>query len=401
MPIYKYRALKDGTRRVSGLVEAPSESMAADTVREKGLVVISLSQKKRREVKSIDILISRVKMKELVVFTRQFSVLISASVALVQALRLLVEQTENPKLKMIILEIADDVDNGSRLSDALIKQKDVFSGFYISIVRSGETSGKLDEVLNYLADELEKDYDMTSKIKGAMIYPAFVVVGMSVIGVLMMVYVVPQLTEVITSTGGELPFATKVLIAISKFFQNFWWAIIAFVIGMIVLFKFLMKTDEGKTVFDNILIRLPIFGNLFSRIFLVRFTRSMSTLLVGGVTINKSLGIVAEVVGNEVYKKIILETRTKIEDGASISSVFVEHKEIPKMVSHMVGVGEKTGRLDTVLERITDFYSREIENITANLMTLMEPIIMVVMGVGVGLMVAAIIMPMYSMANSF
>ncbi|MCK5416163.1 type II secretion system F family protein [Candidatus Parcubacteria bacterium] len=401
MPIYKYKALKDKNKSISGFVEANSEAIAADVIREKGLVVISLVEQKHRGIKNIDLFLQRVGTKELVIFTRQFSVLISASVALVNALRLLVEQTDNKKFKMIILEIADDVDNGERLSDALEKKKDIFSSFYISIVRSGETSGKLDEVLNYLADELEKDYDMTSKIKGAMIYPIFVIVAMLIIGVLMMIFVVPELTKMLDLNGAELPITTKIMVAASDFLIAFWWLVLVVVVAVIVLTRMFFKSPTGRKICDHVLLKLPIFGKLFSRIYLVRFTRSMSTLLVGGVTINKALGIAGDVVSNDVYRTIILETRTKIEDGASISSVFIDHKEVPRMVSHMIGVGEKTGRLDTVLGRITDFYSREINNITDNLMSLMEPVIMIVMGLSVGFMVASIFMPMLQVTQSF
>jgi type IV pilus assembly protein PilC len=316
-------------------------------------------------------------------------------------LKILIEQTENITLKMIISEMADEVDSGLRLSDALAKRPKVFSSFYINVIKSGETSGKLDEVLNYLADEMEKDYDMTSKIRGAMIYPVFVFTGLVAVGVVMMIFVVPKLTGIMTETGATLPLATRILIGTSGFLTAYWWLLSVLLIGAAAGSKFYLKLPAGKKQFDLLKLRVPIFGKLFQRIYLVRFTRSMNTLIMGGVTITKSLNIASGVVGNEIYKELIEKTSQAVEDGDSISSVFVESKEIPKMVSQMMAIGEKTGKMDVILGRITDFYSREINNIVVNLMTLMEPIIMVIMGVAVGVMVAAIILPMYNMASQF
>ena len=400
MQTFKYKATNKGNKIVSGLVEAESEEAAIDLLKEKNLDIVSLGKIDAGGSDGFSIIIGGIKAKELVAFSRQFSVLISANVALVQSLKLLVEQTENVKLKMAISEIADDIDEGARLSDAFAKKPHIFSKFYVNVVRSGETSGKLDEVLNYLADELEKDYDMTSKIRGAMIYPAFVFCGLGTVGIIMMVFVVPKLTAVIFEAGGELPMATKILIAVSNFLAGFWWLLLIFLVGAVVGFKVVKQIPAVKKVIDKMLLHLPIFGRLFRLIYLVRFTRSLHTLLVGGVNISKGLLIVSEVVDNQVYKDLILATKKEIEDGNSISLVFGNSKEIPSMVSQMMSIGEKTGKLDVILSRITDFYSREVDNMVANLMTLMEPIIMIVMGIGVGLMVAAIILPMYQMSSN-
>ena len=248
---------------------------------------------------------------------------------------------------------------------------------------------------------MEKDYDLTAKIKGAMIYPLFIVFGLVAVGIVMMIFVVPKLTSILTEAGTELPLATKILITTSNILSNYWWLLVIILIAGIFGFRFYTKTPVGKRQFDFLMLRLPIFGKLLQRIYLVRFTRSMNTLIVGGVTITKSLRIVAEVVGNEIYKDLIIKTSEEVEDGNSISSVFVDSDEIPKMVSQMMSIGEKTGKLDVILAKITDFYTREIKNVVANLMTLIEPIVMVVMGIAVGIMVAAIILPMYDMASKF
>ncbi len=398
MSLYKYKVLDPAGKALSGLVEANTEDIAADTLREKGYSIVSLYLESSGEKAKGAFVIDRVKPKDMVIFSRQFSVLISANVAIVQSLRVLVEQTENLKLKMVLSEVVDEIDGGSTLSGALAKRPKIFDNFFVNIVKSGESSGKLDEVLDYLADEIEKEYDMVGKIKGAMIYPAFVLTGLGIVGTVMMVFVVPKLTVVLTESGMELPITTKILIGTSDFMQGYWWLIIISTVALVFGFKAILRTRTGKVVFDNIVLRLPIFGRLFRLIYLTRFTRSFHTLLIGGVTITHALKITGDIVSNSVYKDLIDKTVVSIEDGHSISEVFSQSKQIPNMVSQMMSIGEKTGKLDLILNKITEFYTREIDNIVANLMTLMEPIIMVIMGVAVGIMVAAIILPMYNMA---
>jgi type IV pilus assembly protein PilC len=399
MAKFKYKALDGNQKEISGIVEAVGEDMAADTLKDKGYKILSL-QESHAGSGGFNIVLDRVKTKDLVVMSRQLSVLVSANVSLVESLRILVDQTENMRLKMIISEVGDNVDEGARLSDALAKHPKIFGDFYINVIRAGETSGKLDDSLNYLADELEKDYDMMSKIKGAMIYPAFVVCGMIVVGIIMMIFVVPKLTDVITQAGGELPMSTKILIGTSDFMVGYWYLLIIVLVAAAVGFRFLLAVPAVRQVFDLLLLRLPIFGQLFQKIYLVRFVRSLETLIAGGVNIAKALEISGRVISNSVYQNLILETKKQVEDGESIALVFEQSTEIPPMVSQMMKIGEKTGRLDEILNKVSNFYTREINNTIANLMSLMEPIIMVVMGVGVGIMVAAIILPMYNMASS-
>jgi type IV pilus assembly protein PilC len=400
MPVFNYKALNENKETVSGLVDAHNEREASEIVMEKGLFILSLSKEAEGKANKLLNFFEKVKGKDLVIFSRQFSVLISANVAIVQALKILIDQTPNMKLKKVVSSIADDVDGGAKLSEALNKYPSYFTNFYTSVIKSGETSGKLDEVLNYLADEMEKDYDMTSKIKGALMYPAFVLTGMTAVGVLMMVYVMPKLTDVMSETDMELPISTKIIIAISNFLINDWWILIILGVGGFFGIKYFLKTEKGQNLWSYIKLHTPVFGNLFQKIYLVRFTRSMHTLIIGGVTIVESLKISAAVVDNATYKKLIEESAKEVEDGSPLSAVFANSPDVPRMVSQMLSVGEKTGRLDVILEKISDFYGREIDNIIANLMILMEPIIMVVMGVGVGIMVAAVILPMYNMANA-
>jgi len=304
-------------------------------------------------------------------------------------------------LAAIVSDIADEVDGGAKLSQALAKYRKVFSDFYIAMVRSGETSGRLDDVLNYLADQQEKDYDLTAKIKGAMIYPVFILSGLFVVGIVMMVFVVPKLTAIIIESGAQLPLATRVLIFTSQALRSYWY--LFFVVLLIVVGGgwYFSQHGAGKKMTDRLKLKIPVFGGLWQRIYLVRMTRSLSTLIAGGVPLTTALEVVADVVGNSVYEDLIRRTIKEVEDGNSVATLFLQSEAVPAMLSQMMSVGEQTGRLDEILQKITDFYSREIENLVNNMVSLIEPMIMLLMGVGVGLMVAAVIMPMYQLASSF
>jgi type IV pilus assembly protein PilC len=394
MAIFRYKASDKSGHKKAGQVVGLSESDASARLKKKDLTPISLVNITHTLDMRFLMMIAPIKVKDLAIFTRQFSVMISANVPVVESLVILVDQTENISLKNLISEIGFEVDSGSFLSEAFSKRPKIFSEFFINIVRSGETSGKLDEVLNYLADEMEQNYDMVAKIKGAMIYPIFVTAGLIGVGIVLMIYVIPNLTAILTETNAVLPFSTRVVIGASNFFKNYLWLVGLIIIAIWVAMHFYLKTYFGKRQMDVVKLRMPIFGKLFKYI-------SLSTLLKGGVTITKSLEITADVIGNIIYRELIIETLNAINDGNPVSMVMENSSYIPKMVPQMIAVGERTGKLDSVLDRITTFYSRDTANMLDNLSKLMEPIIMVIMGVGVGIMVAAVIMPMYNMASQF
>lgn len=401
MAIFEYKARNIDGKVSIGAVDAPSEQFAQDVLREKELSVISLKERKQITLFQSSLgFLNRVPRRDIVMFARQLAVMISATVPIVQALRILVKQTDTVNFKIIISEIADKVDGGAKLSATLAGYPQVFGQFFVHMVRSGETTGKLDETLNYLADQQEKDYDLMSKIKGAMTYPMFVVGGMVAVAVAMMVFVIPKLTEVITQEGGSLPWSTKSVIWVSNFLVHFWWVIILLVIGAAVGYSTVMKTAQGKRYIDKFKMKMPIFGQIFQRVYLVRFSRSLSTLVVSGIPVTRSLEIVADVVGNSVYHDLTRETITEIEAGNSIATAFAKSDLIPPMLPQMMVVGEQTGKLDLVLEKIGNFYAKELDALIGNLTALIEPIVMVVMGVGVAIMVMAILLPMYNMSST-
>lgn len=405
MPAFSFKAINSEGKTVEGIMESATEQAVVDSLQEEGLSIVFVAYAGSDKASKIEIKSSffsgSIKKKDIVIFSRQLAVMVTANLTLVQALRIVQDQLENKKLKLIITNIANDVESGERFSIAMAKYPKAFSQFFTSMIASGETSGKLDEVLKYLADQEEKDYDLQNKIKGAMIYPAFIISGLTAVGIAMMIFVIPQLTGMLTASGAELPLATKVLIAMSSFFRNYWWTIPLIVGGVIVGYKAFTRSEAGKRTIDALLLKLPIFGPLLQKIYIVRFTRSMTTLLNGGVTLPESLKIVAQVVNNKSYKDLIEATIKEVNDGSSLSVLFSKSKIMPSLVSQMIVVGEKTGRLESILETLSGFYTREINNTVANLTSLLEPVIMLVIGVAVGGMVIAIIMPMYKLADQF
>lgn len=392
---------------VEGVVEAASAGDASTVLADRQLSVVTLVLRNKPKFYDISLgslaaLFSGIKARDVVVFSRQLSVLVSANVAIVQALRTVQRQTASVKLRAIVGDAANDVEAGSRLSAALGKYPKAFSAFYTNMVRSGETSGRVEEVLNYLADQLEKDYDLMSKVKGAMYYPAFIICGMIVAGFVMMAFVVPKLTSVLTDTGGAIPLPTKILIAVSGFFAGYWWAMALVVAAVIAVAIWYTSTPAGKRSVSVLELRIPIFGNIFQRLAVVRMVRSMKTLLEGGVDAVSALEVTADVVGNVIYRELIIQTISEVRDGRPMSSVFASHpRTVPAMVSQMLAVGEETGRLTDILDKLAGFYSREIDNLVGGLVTLIEPVIILVIGVAVALLVSAIILPMYSMSNAF
>ncbi len=401
MPTFRYQVRLPDGRIQSGIVEAEDNDSAMEALEERQYEVLSIESYAGMEkgADSIMRFFNKVKTKELVATIRMLSVMVSASVPLVDAVRNIVHQTKNPRLKAIMADVANEIEGGAKLSDAMERYPTVFSGFFTNMIRSGETTGQLSEVMNYLADQQEKDYDILSKLKGALMYPAFIITGMFVTGFIMMVYVVPKLTEVIVEAGAELPLTTRILIGTSNVFVNYWWLIILSIVVVGVGVWAWLRTEEGRYNFDKIKLSIPVFGGLLQDIYMVRFCQSMYTLMKGGQTIVQGLEVAASVIGNAVWKRMILETIIAVNDGESIVSVMRENKHVPEMAVQMIAVGEDTGQITEVLQRVSEFYSRNVDNASATMLTLIEPVVMVILGLGVGVMVSAIMIPLYRISG--
>lgn len=398
MSIYNYRAKKSNDEFSEGLVEADSESIAVDVLESRDLRVLFLEEKKRSWA-NMEIVLERITAKDLVIFSRQLSILISAQVPVVNALKDVIEQTKNRKFKKIIAEVAAEVEGGIRFSEALAHFPKVFDNFFVNIVKSGEVSGQLEEVLIYLADQVEKDYDLKSKVRGAMIYPAFILSSLVIVGILMMAFVVPKLIEMLAQSGAELPFATRVLKSISDFVISYWWLKLIILASLIAVASFGLKTPISRRMMDQIKLRLPVFGKLYNYVAIIKFSRSLRTLILGGVDLVGALGVTALMVDNVKYRGLIEKTQKTVESGGKLGEVFEKDKVVPKMVSQMLSTGEETGRVEMTLDKLAQFYSREVNNLIANMMSLLEPFIMIVLGVVVALMIGAIILPMYEVST--
>jgi len=402
MPRFDYRVRDAEGKAIVGVIEAPTQEIAMETLRDRGFFVVSLDLAKKASVFEFELpFFNKIPIKDIVIFSRQFSVLMGAAVPLVQSMQTVARQTQNRRLTRMLLEVADEVEAGAALSTALEHHPNAFSEFFVHMVRSGETTGRLEEIMNYLADQMEKDYDMNQRIKGAMIYPVFIIFGLVVVGFIMMAFVIPKLTDVLAESGAVLPWTTRLLIAVSGFFKAFSIHIIVAAVLAVIGFRWWTGTKTGRYIWDKYKLYIPVFGDILRKIYVVRFTQSFGTMMTGGVDIPSGLQICSDVVGNAYFKELLLETRREVSDGNALTTVLERERSIPDMVSQMMSVGEETGRLVEVLDKLTEFYSRELSHAVANLVHAIEPMIMLIMGGAVGIMVAAILLPMYNLASQF
>jgi len=342
-----------------------------------------------------------VKPREFVLFSRQLAVLIDAKVPLLSALHSIESQSENSFLSAKIRLIMHDVDGGSSLSEALSRHPDVFSNFYVNMVRAGEASGTLQKVLNDLADNIEKNYELTSRLKSAMYYPAFILVAMIVTGFVVMTFVMPKLLGILKEAEvGTLPVQTRLIIWLSDFLANYWILVLIVVFAIIGMFVYYIQTEDGRVEMDRIILKIPILSKILNDIYIARFSENLATLLQSGLPITTALLITSDIIGNEVYREIIREAAEHVKRGESMGDVFSRYEVMPPIVAQMIQVGEATGRVDFTLGKITDFYMKEADNLVKNFSSLIEPIIMIILAVGVGILVSAVMLPIYQVATS-
>lgn len=397
-----YQAKNQTGELITGKIEAPSEDQAVNVLHQKNLAILSLeTTKKSFASQDITKFFSRPSRKDVVLFTRQLATMVEADVPLVEGLHALVRQIEKESFKKIVTAVVSSIEGGAPLSVALAEHHNVFDRFYISLVKAGEVTGKLQTTLSYLADYLERSASLNSKIKGALSYPAFVLSAMIVVVILLMTMVLPQLLSVINEAGvTDLPFTTKVLIAATVFFNKYLFLWIILVVSGLVILIYYLKTPRGRERLDNFKIKMPRFGEITRNFYLARIAETLATLIKSDVPILDGIGITADVVGNDVYRKILLQAQKNVQGGGTISEVFEKYKEIPQLVSSMLVIGEKTGRTDFMLENIFNFYKNESENSIQNLSQLIEPVLILILGLGVGLLVSAVLLPIYSLVGA-
>ncbi len=397
---YKART-KDGELQV-GNVEAANREGAVAILLTHELFVLSI-EPVVQDVWYNRILefFKRVKTQDLMIFTRQFATLLASQVPLSDSLSNLYKQTTKPVLKEAVYEIANDIDAGFSLSQALERHRGIFSEFYINMVKSAEVTGRLGEVLDFLADYLEKQSALLSKVKNALTYPAFIIVLFFVVVIVMVTMVFPQITPIFAQANLELPFFTRVLLGFGNFMTNWWlFLVIAFGVVVFVLVDY-FQTNEGKVVLDTLLLKIPIVGPLFKKLYISRFAESARVLIKGGLTIPQAVEISSHTIGNSVYEELLHDVAQQIRKGKLLSQTLATMPEFPPLVSQLLSVGEATGRLEDLLSKINDFYSRQVEDTVDNLVTLIQPILMVLIGGVVAILFAAVLLPIYNLSQVF
>jgi type IV pilus assembly protein PilC len=395
---FAYKVRDKQGKMVAGTLEADSQAVVATKLRSMGFAPVLIEEQKT-SVGKMEIKLpwaNRVKAKDLAVFSRQFATMINSGLSLLRALNILAEQTENSKLAAVIGDVRTEVEKGSSLSAALSKHPKVFKRLYVAMIRAGEVGGVLDSVLLRLAENLEKEVALKQKIKSAMTYPVVVFCLVILILVGMLIFVVPTFKNLYGELGGTLPLPTKVLISLSDNAKRFWYIVAALAIGAAVGIKRWVNTEQGRGRWDAIKLKVPIFGLLVHKTALSRFSRTLSVLMKSGVPILQSLEIVRETVNNTVMSNAVSDVSTSVKEGESIAKPLERHEIFPPMVVQMISVGEETGALDTMLGKVSDFYDQEVEATVDALTSLIEPILIAVMGVVVGGMVVALYMPMFN-----
>ena len=400
--LFEYKAIDENNASRQGTVEASNIDAAISTIGQRGYTVISIDPvEQNTSVLNIEITwFQRVKNKEVVILSRQIATLFEAQVSALRIFRLLAAEMDNPLLQRTLNQVADDLQGGSSISRALANHPDIFSPFYISMVRSGEESGSLEKSFAYLADYLDRIYQVVSKAQNALIYPAFVIATFFTVMGLMLTLVIPRVSAILTGSGQELPIYTKVVIALSDFFAAYI-SVILFVlaIGGFVLWRF-VHTEVGKRALDEFKLAVPYIGDLYTKMYLTRICDNLSTMLSSGISMVQALEVTADVVDNEVYKEIVETTLLEVKGGRSFADALSEYPEIPGVLAQMSKVGEETGNLPEILDTLAVFYRREVNNAVDTLIGLIEPAMIVLLGLGVGTLLASVLIPIYNITNT-
>lgn len=400
--LFDYKAVdKNGISR-EGVVEASSVDAAIATVQQHGYTVVTIAEvKKGLDLMNLEIeWFQGVSNKEIVIFSRQIATLFQAQVSALRVFRLLSAESDNPQMQRILNGVAEELQAGSSISRALAKYPDVFSTFYVSMVRAGEESGSLEKSFNYLADYLDRMYQVVTKARNALIYPAFVITTFIVVMVLMLTLVIPRISQILIDSGQTLPIYTRIVMGISSFLTNYiGFILIMLAAGGIAFWRF-KQTDVGARTIDEIKLSIPFIGDLYKKLFLTRICDNISTMLASGITMVQALEVTSEVVDNLVFAEIIENTLVEVKGGRSFADAISEYPEIPGVLAQMAKVGEETGNLSEILDTLAQFYNREVNNSVDTVIGLIEPLMIVILGIGVGTLLASVLMPIYNITDA-
>ncbi|MBU2541031.1 MAG: type II secretion system F family protein [Candidatus Omnitrophica bacterium] len=395
MTVFKYTAKNRSGKKISGMLEADNQNLAIETLRKKELIPISLSEEKaKRRVSG-----RKVKLDDLVIFSRQLATMVDSGIPLVQALSILGEQVQKENFRQVILRIRQDIEEGAGFCDALAKHTAVFSPLYINMVKAGEASGLLNEILDRLANYLEKASALQRKVKSSLTYPIVVIAMALIITIFLLVKVVPTFRGIFDMLGGTLPLPTRILIGFSDMLRHSFLYIVIFLVGVVFLLKKWSKTPRGRRTIDYYLLKLPVFGPLLKKVAIAKFSRTLSTLVRSGVPILGSLEIVGKTAGNKIVEEALDNARKSIKEGEPISGPLSESDAFPPMVVRMIAVGEQTGELEKMLSKIADFYDEQVDATVSSMTSLIEPMVIAFLGVIIGGIVVSLFLPIFKITE--
>jgi len=399
--LFKYHAIDQDGHEREGTIEAASKEGAVSALQRRNLIISSIESAEKNSFFSFEIsFFSRVSNKDVVILSRQIATLFEAQVSALRVFRLLASEVDNKQLSIVLSTVGDDLQGGSPISKALLRHPKIFSTFYVNMVGAGEESGKLSETFNYLADYLDRSYDLVSKAENALVYPLFVIAVFFAVMALMLTLVIPKISAVLLDSGQEIPIYTKIVIGFSNFLVQYGiFVVIALIAGGVYMWQ-LGKTEAGRIVLDRLKLSVPYVGGLYKKLYLARISDNLSTMLLSGVAVIEAIDITGTVVGNAAYEKVLHEVASDVKGGSSISDALDRHTEIPGIMAAMTKVGEEAGELGKILSTLAKFYNREVTNAVDTLVSLIEPIMIVLLGLGVGILLAAVLLPIYNLAGS-
>jgi type IV pilus assembly protein PilC len=400
MPVYTYKAKDISGKTVNATLEAQGQAFVVDAIRKKGLTIISIEESVEKKKKGISIAVKKkIKIDDLVVFARQLATMIDAGIPLVQGLDILSEQIEHKEFRNIVSRVRNDVETGSTLSEAIGRHPKVFSQLFINMVRAGESSGMLDDIMDRLAGYLEKSSALQRKISSALVYPAVVICMAILITLILLLKVIPTFKEIFAGFGAKLPTPTLVLIIISDTLRSYFLILLGVAVVLGFLISRYVRTEKGRLKYDQLMLDLPVFGILFKKVAVSKFTRTLSTLIKSGVSILAALEIVGRTAGNKVVENAVTDVRASIREGENIATPLAKSGVFPPMVVRMISVGEQTGELEKMLEKISDFYDEQVDSAVAGLTSMIEPLIIAFLGIVIGSIVIAMFMPIFKMSE--
>lgn len=398
--IFRYEAIDNTGKRSEGSIDAISTDVAIGSLQKRGLIIVSIKEEINAPWTARFNFGSGVSNKEVVILSRQMATLFEAQVSPLKIFTLLAGQVENPFLRKSLEEVVTDIQAGSNISKALSKHPKIFSDFYVNMVRSGEETGKLNETFLYLADHLDRNYEVVSKVKNALIYPAFVVAVFLGVMILMFTVIIPKISLIILQSGQQIPVYTKIVFGISNFFVSYGFLLAGALVVLAYFIVRYIKTPDGAASWSRFKLDLPYFGELYRKLYLSVIADNMQTMIQSGIPIVKALEVTAAVVENDIYKKILMDALTAVKGGSSLSQALSQSPEIPAILVQMIRVGEETGQTGNIFKTMARFYQREVINTVDTLVSLIEPVMIVFLGVGVGILLASVLIPIYDIANS-